>query len=140
MKKIEDVRRENLQRLRNEIGSVQALADRIGKSQSQVSQWLNASTHSVNGRPRTISSGSCREVEAAVGKPEGWMDVEHREFAAVQTSEVVALRKMLAETSGEVRLLSVYRLANAEQRELIDGAVRVTIEGLDLVDLLHRRK
>lgn len=139
MKKIEDVRRENLQRLRDELGSVQVLADRIGKSQSQVSQWLNASVHSASGKPRTISSGSCREVEKALGRPEGWMDVEHQDLAVVQTSEVVELRKILKDTSSEVRLLSVYRLANADQRELIDGAVRLVIEQLDLVGLLSGR-
>jgi transcriptional regulator with XRE-family HTH domain len=140
MKKIEDVRRENLQRLRDELGSVQALADRIGKSQSQLSQWLNASAHSTSGKPRTISSGSCREVEKALGRAEGWMDVEHHEIAVVETSDAVVLRRMLNDASAEVRLLSVYRLANAAQREVIDGAVRLVIEGLDIVALLRERK
>jgi transcriptional regulator with XRE-family HTH domain len=139
MKKIEDVRRDNLRRLRDEIGSVQELADRLGKSQSQVSQWLNASTHSLSGKPRTISSASCREVELALNKPEGWMDVEHQDLAAVETTQVVAIRKMLSDASDEVRLLSVYRLANTDQRKIIDSAVRLVIEGLDIADLFRGR-
>lgn len=139
MKTIEDVRRDNLRRLRDEFGSVQELADRIGKSSSQVSQWLNASAHSTSGKPRTISSGSCREIEKSVGRSEGWMDVEHQEIAAVETSEAAQLRKILHDTSTDIRLLSVYRLANSDQRELIDSAVRLVIEDLDLVRLLHSR-
>jgi transcriptional regulator with XRE-family HTH domain len=140
MKKIEDVRRDNLRRLRNELGSVQELADRIGKSQSQLSQWLNASTHSTSGKPRTISSGSCREIEKTLGRPDGWMDAEHQELAAVATSEAVELRKIFNDISSEIRLLSVYRLANIDQRELIDGAVRVVIEQMDIVGLLSGKK
>ena len=54
--------------------------------------------------------------------------------------EAAALRKMLSDTSAEVRLLSVYRIASAEQRELIDGAVRLVIEEMDLGGLLSSRK
>ena len=140
MKKIEDVRRDNLRRLRDELQGVQNLADRIGKSQSQVSQWLNASTHSASGKPRTISSASCREIEKATGKPDGWMDVEHVPLTVVQSNEATALRKILADTSAEVRLLSVYNLANADQRELIDSAVRLVIERLDIISALQGRK
>jgi len=139
MKKIEDVRRENLRLLRDEIGSVQELADRVGKSQSQISQWLNASTHSVSGKPRQISTGSCREIERALRKPEGWMDVEHSPFAIVETTETTALRRVLNDTSADIRLLSVYRLANSDQRELIDAAVRLVIEQLDLPGVLRNR-
>ena len=140
MKKIEDVRRDNLRRLRDELGGVQALADRIGKGQPQVSQWLNASTHSVTGKPRTISSASCREIERALGKPDGWMDAEHIPLTLVQSNEATTLRKILAEASAEVRLVSVYNLANADQRELIDSAVRLVIEKLDIVAALQRRQ
>lgn len=140
MKKIEDVRRDNLRRLRDEFGSVQALADRIGKNHSQLSQWLNASTHSVTGKPRTISSVSCREIEQALQKPEGWMDAEHIPLALVQSNEATVLRKILADASADVRLVTVYNLANADQRELIDSAVRLVIEKLDIVAALQGRK
>lgn len=140
MNKIEDVRRRNLAALREQIGSVAELAERIGKSQSQVSQWLNASTHSSSGKPRTISSGSCREIEKAFKKPDGWMDVEHVDLEVVQSSEASDLRRMLSEASADIRLLSVYRLANDDERKLIDAAVRIVIEKMDIVGTLHNRK
>jgi hypothetical protein len=140
MKKIEEIRRDNLRLLRDELGSVKRLVEVTGKSQSQISQWLNASSHSVTGKPRVMSSGACREIEKATGRPDGWMDVEHTPLALVETTEASALRKMLNDTSSEIRLLSVYRLANADQRELIDGAVRLVIEQLDIPALLTVRK
>jgi transcriptional regulator with XRE-family HTH domain len=139
MKKIEDVRRDNLKRLRDELGSVQELADTIGKGHSQVSQWLNASTHSASGKPRSVSSASCREIEKAIGKPEGWMDVEHGDLKPVESTKEVELRRVLADASAEVRLLSVYRFANADQRELINSAVRLVIDQLDIADILTGR-
>lgn len=140
MRKIEDVRRDNLKRLRHEVGSVGDLAEKLGKSQSQVSQWLNASTHSSSGKARTISSGSCREIEKAFGRPEGWMDIDHTPLTVAETSEASALRAMLIDASADIRLLSVYRLANSDQREIIDSAVRLVIEKLDIVGALHNRK
>jgi transcriptional regulator with XRE-family HTH domain len=140
MKKIEEIRRDNLQRLRDELGSVKQLVEVTGKSQSQISQWLNGSAHSVTGKPRVISSGACREIEKATGKPDGWMDVEQTSLTLVEPTEATALRKLLNETSSEIRLLSVYRLASADQRELIDGAVRLVIEQLDIPALFSVRK
>jgi len=68
------------------------------------------------------------------------MDVEHVALTTVQSNEATALRKILADTSADVRLLSVYNLANADQRELIDSAVRLVIEKLDIVTALQGRK
>jgi hypothetical protein len=140
MKKIEEIRRDNLRHLRDELGSVKRLVEVTGKSQSQISQWLNASAHSATGKPRVMSSGACREIEKATGRPDGWMDVEHAPLTLVESTEAGALRKMLNDTSSEIRLLSVYRLANSDQRELIDGAVRLVIEQLDIAGLLSIRK
>ena len=142
MKKIEDIRRENLGLLRAEAGGVQRLADRLGKSQSQVSQWLNASANSGSGKPRTISTASCREIERAIGKPEGWMDMQHQEahVALVETDDAVELRRMLRDASAEIRLLSIYRMADSDQRKLIDAAVGAVLERLDLHGALNKRK
>jgi hypothetical protein len=87
-----------------------------------------------------ISSGSCREIEKTLGLPEGWMDVEHQEVPLVETTQTVALRKILEEASTEIRLLAVYRLANSDQRELKDDAVRLVIESMDIDDLLSMRR
>lgn len=76
MKLIDDIRAENLASLVQECGSLKVLAERLGKSESQVSQWINRSINSGTGKPRTMRSTTARAVEVACGKPEGWLDVE----------------------------------------------------------------
>jgi len=76
---IDEIRRNNLALLVSEYGSVQALADAIYRSDSQVSQWINASKNSGTGKPRGMRSDSCRHIERCTGKPKGWMDAPHAE-------------------------------------------------------------
>ncbi len=74
METIEDVRRNNLRYLVKKMGSVRAVADTLGKSSAQISQWLNASPDSKTGKPRNISTQSAREIERILDKPRGWFD------------------------------------------------------------------
>lgn len=74
MPPVDVIRRENLKRLASEYTSVANLAKVLGRSSSQVSQWINANKDSKTGKPRTISSASARMIETACGKPQGWMD------------------------------------------------------------------
>jgi len=64
----------NLLRLIEECGSVQALADALGKSYAQISQLRNQIVHSQTGKPRTIGDDLAREIEVTLSKPIGWMD------------------------------------------------------------------
>lgn len=77
MKNIEQTRNENLRQLIKEHGGVNAFAVKIGRSQAQVSQWLNNSVNSETGKPRNISSRSCRLIEQLLNLPEGWFDIAH---------------------------------------------------------------
>lgn len=72
--RIEEIYRERLKMLVSEIGSQTKLADKIGKSPAQVSQWISASKDSKTGKPRAMSRDTARHIEAACGKPDGWMD------------------------------------------------------------------
>jgi phage repressor protein C with HTH and peptisase S24 domain len=76
MKTIDEIRRENLAFLIGEYGKLKTFADKIERSSSQVSQWLNGSKHSESGKPRRFNSDSARYIEKMCGKPEGWMDQE----------------------------------------------------------------
>lgn len=77
MKLIEGIRRENLAALRDEYGTVAALAKALDREDSQISQWLNASTNYGTGKPRAMRSSSARWIEGALGKPHGWLDQDH---------------------------------------------------------------
>lgn len=76
MKTVDVIRRENLHILAKEAGGPGGLAEDLGKSKSQISQWLNASPDSKTGKPRTIGNASAREIEQKKNKPTGWMDVD----------------------------------------------------------------
>lgn len=75
MQTIEEIRRARLALLESEAGSQTKLADLLGKSPAQLSQWKNASTSST-GRERAMSSDAARSIEAKMGKPRGWMDTD----------------------------------------------------------------
>ena len=80
MKSIDDIRRENLSRLRDQLGGRQ-LADRIGCSESQLSQWINGSKHSVTGKKRGMRTATARVIETACSKEPGWLDTDHEKHA-----------------------------------------------------------
>jgi len=50
------------------------------------------------------------------------------------------LKDVLRQTGDEVRLLTVYRLASADDRTIIDSAVDDVVERLDIVGILNKRK
>jgi hypothetical protein len=73
MKTIDEIRHERLFLLLKEYPTVQALADKIERNASQVSQWKNRSKRAT-GTHASIDSDSARHIEQRTGKPRGWMD------------------------------------------------------------------
>jgi len=74
METIDDIRRNNLKLLEEEAGSQKALAAKLEKSESQVSQWKLGAINSGTGKPRCMRSSMARYIESRTGKPSGWMD------------------------------------------------------------------
>lgn len=93
METVEDIRRMNLRHLVGEMGSVRAVADALGKSSAQISQWLNASPDSKTGKPRNISAVSARDIEEKLGKPRGWFDQPLTGQGPKRESETAALKR-----------------------------------------------
>ena len=77
MKMIEDIRAENMRLLSTEVGGNTQLAERLKRSESQVSQWINRSKNFGTGKPRGMRSGTARWIESQLEKPLGWLDQEH---------------------------------------------------------------
>lgn len=77
MKTIETIYKENLDMLIREHGGVRQLADFLGKSYSQVSQWKNSSIDSKTGKPRSLSKHTAKFIEEKCGKPHGWMNTDN---------------------------------------------------------------
>lgn len=79
MSTIEETRRANLIALRDEAGGVRKLAEKVGVSEAQLSQWINASKDSRTGKPRGMRRESARRIEEAMGRGPGWLDAVHDE-------------------------------------------------------------
>lgn len=77
MKFIDDIRRDNLKALAEELGGVASLARTLDRSESQVSQWIRGSAHSATGRKRGMKIETARWIEQVTGKPAGWLDQAH---------------------------------------------------------------
>lgn len=68
---VKDIRRKNLRTLARSVGGITQLAERLGKSQSQVS-------HLIGSNPiKNIGDRFAAQVETVFTKPSGWMDFEH---------------------------------------------------------------
>lgn len=76
MKFIDDIRRENLATLAEEVGGVAVLSRTLDREESQVSQWINGSPL-PSGKKRGMKSETARWIEATTGKPPGWLDERH---------------------------------------------------------------
>lgn len=63
------IRYQNTRLLVEQVGGVSSFADKIGKGQSQTSQF--AGTNPIKG----IGNKIAREIEDAFGKPHGWLDI-----------------------------------------------------------------
>lgn len=68
---IKDVRRENMRALAQQVGGITYLAQKLSKSQSQVSQLIGKSPS------KNIGDKIAAQVEDTFNKPRGWMDILH---------------------------------------------------------------
>jgi len=76
MKTAEELRAENIKRIADDLGR-SAVCNKLGISDSQLSQMINRSLHSVTKKPRNIGTEKAREIEETFGKPIGWLDHPH---------------------------------------------------------------
>src|SRR6185312_8382095 len=71
---VKEIRRRNLRVLARLVGGVTQLAERLGKSQSQISHLIG--TNPV----KNIGDKLAAEIERVFEKPNGWLDHEHAEI------------------------------------------------------------
>lgn len=110
MKTVEEIRVARLEQLIEEAGgSIQAVADRMKRTHSQISQLKTMAPHSVTKKPRTIGSDLAREFELAFGKPRGWMDHEESSAQASDAEKWRETAHEIAGMSGQLELpLSIF--------------------------------
>ncbi|MCU0806571.1 MAG: hypothetical protein MUC53_01060 [Candidatus Contendobacter sp.] len=86
---IREIRRQNLALLRQQEGSIRALADRVETDPNYLSQILGFA-----GKHR-MGHAMARRFERAFGKPEGWMDQQHNEKEDGELMEIARMIKLL---------------------------------------------
>lgn len=76
MKTVGQIRRENLERLVLELGTLEKVAEAGGSSSVYMSQIRKQTLDKSTQRPREMGSAMARRLEAGCGKPAGWMDLD----------------------------------------------------------------
>lgn len=93
--RIDEIHRARLKMLvkRQGGGRQSTLSQKIGKSPAQISQWINASKDSTSGKPRAMDRKTAREIEAALGLADGWMDqpLSEAELSGVSPPSDIAI-------------------------------------------------
>jgi phage repressor protein C with HTH and peptisase S24 domain len=77
MKDIDEIRRDNLRLLEHECGGPAAAAARVGMSPAQFANLRDGAKDSKTGKPRGMRKETARRIDAAFGKAEGWLDIDH---------------------------------------------------------------
>lgn len=90
MKTCSEIRHVNLLDLIDKAGSIQAVADRLGKDHAQISQLKTQAKHSKTGKPRLIGDDIARLIEARFELEIGWMDNLHDTERSQPSSQATA--------------------------------------------------
>jgi hypothetical protein len=77
MKTVDEIRRENLRILAREYGSVKSLAEKLERTEGQVSGWATGAKDSKTKKRRGINNDSARDIEEKAEKETGWLDNDH---------------------------------------------------------------
>lgn len=116
MKTIGDVRRDNLELLIKEKGSLEAVVQAEGVTSSTYLSQVRNRYHDIKtGKPREMGTAMARRLEERCGKPDGWMDHPHEEARELQR-DMQAGRAVLvtdAKQSTVVALFEVLQLRAA---------------------------
>jgi hypothetical protein len=78
---IGQTRLDNLETLIQQFGTADALAEMAGTSPVYISMLRNRTLDAKTGRPREMGTAMARRMEAAAGKPSGWMDQVHDDLS-----------------------------------------------------------
>lgn len=111
MKTVDEIRRDNLLLLIQEAGSAARLAVLTEVPAPVISQVKNAAKHSAGRKkPRVMGPDVARRLETKMGKPKGWMDVDHSALS------------LASDLNGrEGQMIGLFRLLNDfEQTDLIN--------------------
>jgi hypothetical protein len=98
---IDKTRRQRLELLIQEYGSIAALNVALGmdRTDATFSQIRNQAVHSKTGKPRAMGDDLARRIESGLRKPEGWMDTPpgYADLADPHISHVLKVMEAMPE-------------------------------------------
>lgn len=142
---IDEIRRQRLELIIRESGTVKAVAERLGVSPAQVSQWRNQSVDPKTGKPRVMHRNSARRVESLWEKPMNWMDTpiddappgsEEHDIAERFAKLPVEFRAFLLRQGEEM----IARLHGASENVQIALADEKAASGQKTADFANKRR
>ncbi len=118
---IHQIRLDNLQRLHQEAGgNLTTLARQAKTARNHLSALLNG-TKTKDGATRGVGDRLARKLEAATGKPEGWMDADHSS-SHVNGSDHAAHNVESRLLPHEIDLLLMFRALSVERQGDVLGS------------------
>ena len=119
------IRRENLRLLAKQLGGQARLAEKLGKSEAQISALFSDNQQAK----RNIGTRLARQIEQRLGKPHGWLDHQQKEDyfdqdLLIKSVELVegALRAERLEVSPEKRARLYFEALKRLRAGLVDSA------------------
>lgn len=113
MKDIDQIRRENMQRIVDESASKQAAADRVGMTLAQFLNLLTGAPDSRTGKPRGMRKETAWRIEEACGKPRGWLDLDRSSDSAERVLSIYQQLDGPYRLMAEQQLMAVLAYQNA---------------------------
>ncbi len=94
MNTVKEIRRENLQVLVNQYGSMKKLNEILGRKDNTLTQILNESVHTETLRKKQMGDKIAREIETKLNLGYGWMDANHAKENFPEETDLIYLRKL----------------------------------------------
>lgn len=117
MKDIDDIRRDNLRLIEEAVGGLAAAAKLVGMSPSQFANLRDGAKDSKTGKPRGMHKSTARRIEAAAGRPQGWLDIDHGDGPGAAGNAANAAQENIQQAA----LAAAYQRADAGTRAVVDA-------------------
>lgn len=121
---ISEIRLKNAQHLANSVKGVNAFAEKLGKSQPQISCLIGKNP------TRKIGSKIAREIEQAFNLEKDWLDHVHDEIW--EKTNVITLQSRTDKsepkfTDEEIRFMELLRKLSPEHKNLIEQTTKTLV-------------
>lgn len=125
MKDIDDIRRDNLRILEQELGGSAAAARTLNMSPAQFINLRAGAKDSRTGRRRGMRKDTARRIEELAGKPTGWLDIDHS-YTAPSTERAGSVREEPAAYGAglsprERALIENYRALDDHAKSIVEA-------------------